>query len=95
MSKTEAEVLKFPAGTAIQFTRGCYSDFCLAGAVVTLERCDLVELGKQYMVEKEAMENSWDAPMFSTWLVTKGHVFPAEIQEVHVDDGYDFDLHKR
>ena len=87
------DVLKFGAGVAIQFTEGCYSDFGLAGAVVTLKECDLIDLGKQYIAEFD--EDDWDRPDFSSWLVMKGHAFPAEIQQVHEDDGHRFDLHKR
>ena len=88
------DVLKFSEGVAIQFTEGCYSDFQLAGAFVTIKAVDLVALGKQY-IARYAGKQSWGRPGFAAWLIVEGYVFPAQIQEIHIDDGYDFDLHLR
>lgn len=88
------KTLCFPAGKAIAFSTGEYSDFCYRGVVVTLKECDLFKLGQEFKAEKEKEnDNDWVEPQgFPSWLVANGHAFPAEIQEVHCGSYGEFEL---
>lgn len=90
------KTLCFPAGKAIAFTSGEYSDFGHCGAVVTLKHCDLFKLGEEFKATYKATApygGSFIHPSdFPSWLVANGHAFPAEIQEVHCGGGGGFDL---
>ncbi len=81
------ETMVFPAGSAIIFTSGEYSDFGICGCVVTLKQCDLKSLMKEYISTAEA---GWDSTPslddFPSWLVAQGHAFSADTQRVHVGD---------
>jgi hypothetical protein len=91
---SEPENLKYSAGTTILFTQGCYEDFCTAGIVTLVEDCDFRELGAEYAEDiKDAPE--YDRPGFAYWLCNDGHASFARVEEVHLDDGYNFDLHER
>ena len=76
----------YPAGTAIAFSTGEYSDFGYIGHVVTLKTCDLAALIDEF---KGAFKpkDEWDEPdpgQFVAWLVAHGHAFPADVSEVHL-----------
>ena len=85
------KTLVFPAGRAIQFTSGEYSDFGNRAAVVTIKECDLRALADEFKATL-TNGNSWEhLSGFVPWLITNGHVFPADIQEVHLgSDELDF-----
>lgn len=79
-------VHKYPAGTAIAFSSGEYSDFSYIGHVVTMRECDLPALIEEHKSTYVA-KNKWDTPdsaSFVAWLVISGYAFPAEVTEVHI-----------
>ena len=41
------KTLKYPPGTAITFTTGCYSDFSTRGTLITLKEVDLAACAGQ------------------------------------------------
>ena len=91
-----SDILVFPAGRAIQFTHGEYSDFGNVGAVVTLKDCDLKKLVQEFYDEEMLKEDSDDCYYFEiqpfvSWLITKGYCFPAEIQAIHLGSYGRFD----
>jgi len=79
-------VHQYPAGTAIAFASGEYSDFSYIGHVVTMKACDLPALIAEHKSTYVA-KNDWDEPSsdsFVAWLVASGHAFPADVSEVHI-----------
>ena len=78
--------LIYPAGTAIAFEAGEYSDFCYIGHVVTLKELNLPERMQEFK-EGYKPKDEWDEPRpdnFVAWLVSQGHAFPADVQTVHI-----------
>ena len=92
------KLLKFPAGTALQFTNGEYSDFGPCGAVILLRDCDLIALGKAFVKEHGIgpeifAQTKLEGSDFVSWLIVNEYAFPAAIQEIWL--GRHFDLHER
>jgi hypothetical protein len=90
-----SEVLKYPRGTALQFTSGEYSDFCTRGLVVTIKDLDLHEAATAYMREqcdatpdedRRSFGVSYDLGGFVSWLVAQGYAMPADVEEVHLGE---------
>ena len=76
----------YPAGTAIAFETGEYSDFGYIGHVVTLAALNLRERMEEFKAGYKA-KDEWDEPdpsAFVAWLVSQGHCFPAAVQTVHI-----------
>lgn len=76
----------YPAGTAIAFSSGEYSDFSYVGHVVTLKQLNLPERMQEF---KDSFKpaDEWDEPdpnSFVAWLVSQGHCFPADVSEAHI-----------
>lgn len=85
MSKT----LKFPAGRAIAFTSGEYSDFSLVATVITLKDVDLAEQAQAFAASKrkEFGDDAYfhlEIEDLATWLITEGFAMAADIQNVHL-----------
>ena len=78
--------LIYPAGTAIAFETGEYSDFGYIGHVVTIKELRLRDKMEEFK-ETFAPKDEWDNPDprgFLGWLVATGMVFPADVQTVHI-----------
>lgn len=78
-----SKVLVYPPGSVLTLTQGEYSDFCVAGQLVTLKECDLRRLGRKFVAEKG---DRWEASptYFPAWLVVNGYCMPLECSEVHI-----------
>lgn len=83
----------YPAGTAIMFTSGKYSDFQNEGAVVTLKECDIAALIEEYKegFKPDPNHKEPDQSGFIAWLIGNGYVFPANIYDVYLGY-YDLEL---
>jgi len=80
------KTLIYPAGTAIAFETGEYSDFGYIGHVVTLKELRLFDKIQEYKKQYVGM-NEYDTPdpeSFLGWLTATGFVFPADVQTVHI-----------
>ena len=84
------DVLKFPAGSAIAFTSGEYSDYRFHGVMTALKEIDLPELAKAYATEKRAEPNTewaWvSMKEFPPWLITHGYMMAADVETVHLGE---------
>lgn len=76
----------YPAGTAIAFETGEYSDFGYIGHVVTLKELNLPDRMQEFK-DGFTSKDEWDEPDpsgFVGWLIAQGHCFPADVQTVHI-----------
>lgn len=84
----------------LALTTGAWSDFGIAGHVVTLKECDLPKLAQQYANENrvrverlglgDSVLRAPDCEGFLPWLVKEGYAAAAEVQTVHLGS-YDFE----
>lgn len=82
----------YPAGTAIAFESGEYSDRGLQGVVVTMKELDLAKAIEEHKAEAQAAfvpsydGDEWraDHGAFVSWLVVKEYAFPASMELVHI-----------
>lgn len=84
-----SQTLKFPAGRAITFTAGEYSDFGVGATLITLKDVDLAEQAQAYAASKqrEAGDDAYfylEISDLATWLVTQGFAMAADVQTVHL-----------
>ena len=89
-----ADLLKFSAGTLVEFSKGAYSDYTTCGLMVTLVDCDLAALAKAYRDDFKPKQE-WDEPDhygFMGWLVAQQHCAPVSHQSVHLGDYGDWDI---
>lgn len=87
------DVLKFPAGSAIGFTTGEYSDYSFHGVLIALKEVDLPTLAKAYAAEKRASgDYNWlDLDAFLPWLIVNGYMMAADVESVHLGSYSKFD----
>lgn len=83
------DVLKYPRGTPLIFTKGEYSDYGLAGLLVTIKDCDLPSLAQAFVADarakvKDAYLADDDPRLFASWLVANGHAMPMAAETVHL-----------
>lgn len=83
------EILKFPKGSIIVFTEGCYSDYGMCGYLVSMADLDLIELAAQFRKEFVAdKETPWrdvaEPSDFPSWLVSQGLAMPVDYSIVHM-----------
>lgn len=95
------DTMRYPPGSVIEFTSGCYSDFRSAGLVVTIKECHLPPLAQQFWHEKRAEERAeaqegrhhWgpDIDDFVSWLIVKEYAMPVAASSVHLGDYGEFE----
>ena len=78
------KTLIFPAGSAIMFSSGEYSDYFINGAVVTMKKVNIAELSKKFSEEEKCPDGFLHIPDFVGWLIKNEYAFPAELAEVHL-----------
>lgn len=98
--------LKYPPGTAITFTTGCYSDFSTRGTLITLKDVDLAACAQAFHSEVKLKDAEADARMAAggkhewvdtdpaglvAWLIVNGHAMAAAVEEVHLGDYGNFE----
>lgn len=96
-----SETLKFPAGSAITFTYGEYSDFGTRGTVITLKAVDLAECAQRYARERredpknvDDVEGGWfsvEPVGLVAWLIVNGFAMAAAVQEIHLGNYDEFE----
>jgi hypothetical protein len=89
-------ILKFPAGSAVIFSSGDYSDRSNIATLIMLKECDIPSLVKKYGEEYPPSCYGYDAKVdrFPTWLIVQGYAMAADVQEVHLGgySGFELDI---
>lgn len=88
---------EYKKGSLILLAEGCYSDYQVGPMLRAIKDLDLKALAAEFIPNAPI---KWERPnasasSFALWLTTNGWAEEVEYAEESVDNGYDFDLHKR